>query len=521
MRPILLLLACLTLPAQERAILPVSSPAVKALVIGINNYPRLGASANLRNSVNDAADFADMLEKQAGVPRANITLLTTNPAHPLITLEDLKNAVEGFYRRLRPGDTAIFFYSGHGVQVENDPSPNFLVPSDLDLDVLEVDLKKRAYPLSRVIELMEGKKAGLRLLFVDACRNNPFIEEQRRGRGLGDQPVDTYRPPQNVGIGTVIGYAVSPGQKALDRSPNGRNGMYTYYLLRNLPKPGVDVIDAMRALAREVYRDSGQTMTPSFYGNILDPVSLVGGVRRVEAEPVRGKRVNPKDGLTYVWIPPGSFMMGCSPGDTECYDDEKPAKRVNIAKGFWLGESEVTQAAYQKVTGKNPSYRKGPERPVEEVDWNESMSYCRAIGGRLPTEAEWEYAARAGTTGARYGELDRIAWTNANSGGNTHDVKQKEPNAWGLYDMLGNVWEWTEEQTLRGGSWLYVTGFSRVSDRDRCGPTGRNVQSRLSVYRGIASLYSFPFSLSPPSRDGGVRMSARRSREFFWPPHST
>jgi len=152
-------------------------------------------------------------------------------------------------------------------------------------------------------------------------------------------------------------------------------------------------------------------------------------------------RVNPKDGLTYVWIPPGKFQMGCSAGDAECFDNEKPAHQVTIAKGFWLGRTSVTQQAYQRVTGKNPASHKGANLPVEEVDWNEAQAYCKAIGGRLPTEAEWEYAARAGSTGVRYGNLDEIAWYDKNSGNQSQEVGQKSPNAFGLYDMLGNTWQ--------------------------------------------------------------------------------
>ena len=202
-------------------------------------------------------------------------------------------------------------------------------------------------------------------------------------------------------------------------------------------------------------------------------------------EPVQAtvgdKRVNPKDGLTYAWIPPGTFQMGCSPGDGECYSDEKPAKAVTISKGFDLGESEVTQAAYQKVTGKNPSYYKGADRPVEQVTWDEAKSYCLAVGGRLPSEAEWEYAARAGTTAARYGALDKVAWYDKNTGSSTEAVKQKEPNAWGLYDMLGNVWEWVEDlypgtlmRVLRGGSWRHLSRYARASFRSRLDPSVQN-----------------------------------------------
>ena len=156
-------------------------------------------------------------------------------------------------------------------------------------------------------------------------------------------------------------------------------------------------------------------------------------------------KTNPKDGLTYVWIPPGIFQMGCSPGDNECIDSEKPAHSVTITNGFWIGQTPVTQAAYQRVIGTNPSNFKGDQRPVEMVNWGEATAYCTAVGMRLPTEAEWEYAARARSTVARYGDLDPIAWYEKNSDNQSHEVGQKRPNAWKLFDMLGNVWEWTAD----------------------------------------------------------------------------
>ena len=169
---------------------------------------------------------------------------------------------------------------------------------------------------------------------------------------------------------------------------------------------------------------------------------------KVDASRLR-TMVNPKDGLTYVWIPAGTFTMGCSAGDGQCYDDEKPAHQVTIASGFRMGRTTVTQEAYQRVAGKNPSHFKGAQLPVDSVNWNEAQNYCRAVGMRLPTEAEWEYAARAGSSGSRYGDIDQIAWYVGNSGGKTHEVMQKQPNAWGLYDTLGNIRQWTTDLPTR------------------------------------------------------------------------
>jgi len=228
---------------------------------------------------------------------------------------------------------------------------------------------------------------------------------------------------------------------------------------------------------------------------------LVAAIRKAKPTPkapAPGEtKVNAKDGLTYVWIPPGTFQMGCSPGDNECGADERPAHTVTITKGFWMGQTEVTQAAYQRVVGSNPSYFKGDRLPVEMVTWDDANGYCRAVGMRLPTEAEWEYAARAGSTAARYGDVAAIGWSGDRGGLQPHDVGQKQPNAWGLYDMLGNVWEWVadwydanyysqspsqrpsgpssgQERTLRGGSWLDLARFSRVSNRLRSAPGNRN-----------------------------------------------
>lgn len=186
-------------------------------------------------------------------------------------------------------------------------------------------------------------------------------------------------------------------------------------------------------------------------------------------------QVNPKDGLTYVWIRPGTFQMGCSPGDNDCGGDEKPARAVTITKGFWMGQTLVTQAAYQRVGNKNPSHFHGDRLPVERVTWFEAEAYCEAVQMRLPSEEEWEYAARAGTTTPRYGNLDDIAWYAGNSGNQTHEVGTKQPNAWMLYDMLGNVWEWSAD-------WQIPGQYRMLRGGSRHGPKDTRVSYRNSSY---------------------------------------
>jgi len=157
-------------------------------------------------------------------------------------------------------------------------------------------------------------------------------------------------------------------------------------------------------------------------------------------------------GIEFVKIQPGEFMMGCSANDNACNDDEKPTHRVRITKPFEIGKYEVTQAQWRAVMGANPSVMQGDGRPVESVSKGEAQDFLNKLNAlndgyryRLPTEAEWEYAARAGTTGAYAGKLDDVAWYAANSEDETHPVGKKKPNAWGLYDMEGNVREWVQD----------------------------------------------------------------------------
>jgi formylglycine-generating enzyme required for sulfatase activity len=152
----------------------------------------------------------------------------------------------------------------------------------------------------------------------------------------------------------------------------------------------------------------------------------------------------------FVLIPAGTFTMGSPEGESGRGDGETQ-RQVKISRPFYLQTTEVTQGQWKKVMGRNPSFFKqcGDDCPVENVTWNDVqkfISMLNSIDGtdkyRLPTAAEWEYAARAGSQSDRYGEIDDIAWYDANSGNKTHPVGQKLPNAWGFYDMLGNVGEW-------------------------------------------------------------------------------
>jgi formylglycine-generating enzyme required for sulfatase activity len=210
--------------------------------------------------------------------------------------------------------------------------------------------------------------------------------------------------------------------------------------------------------------------------------------------------------MEMVWCPKESFMMG-SPSGEEGRDNDETQHRVTLTKGFWMAKTEVTQKQWLSVMGKNPSYRKGNNLPVECVSWKDCLVFCRETGLSLPTEAQWEYACRAGHTGAYAGsgKLLEMGWSEDNSGGQTHPVGQKKPNAWGLYDMHGNVWEWCADwydgypsyavtnptgassggkRVIRGGGFGDEAAHCRSAFRAMIDP---NEQRQIIGFRPVAS----------------------------------
>lgn len=204
-------------------------------------------------------------------------------------------------------------------------------------------------------------------------------------------------------------------------------------------------------------------------------------------------------GFAFRYCPPNTFVMGSPESEYGRNIDEKQ-HQVTQTKGFWMMETEVTQEQWKAIMGNNPSAFEGDNLPVEQVTWEECREFCRrcsrlGLRVQLPTEAQWEYACRAGSTGVYAGDLDEMAWYSSNSRGQTHPVRMKKPNAWGLYDMYGNVCELCQDwkadypcesvtdstnplsgvyRVIRGGSWNYTARYCRSANRDGIRQGGSN-----------------------------------------------
>ncbi len=214
------------------------------------------------------------------------------------------------------------------------------------------------------------------------------------------------------------------------------------------------------------------------------------------------------NGISFImkYVDAGSFMMGADKGQQNAYADEKPAHKVVLKNDYYIGETEVSQDLWEIVMGKNPSMFKDSHLPVEQISYKDCLAFIARLNEltgksfRLPTEAEWEFAARGGNVNSkmRYSGndvLSKVAWYSGNSGGHTHDVKGKEPNVLGVYDMTGNVWEWCSDcygvyptseiidpkgpnsgkyRVYRGGCWGCDDAFSRLTIRGYDAPDYRS-----------------------------------------------
>ena len=437
-----------------------------ALLIGNAAY----ADAPLKNPAKDARDMADVLQ-QLGFE----VMLTTDADRRQII-----DAIRAFGQRMTGSSVALFYYSGHGLQYRGQ---NYLMPLNAQIQS-ETDIEFEMVDVDRLLAEMDAaNRRGVNLVIFDACRVNPVKSFLK---GLPDGLAQIAAP-----TGSLIAYASAPGTPSRD-DLNGDNSVYTRRLLEALrAMPSEDIYKLLVWVRRQVMADTGERQVPW-------EASSLTGTFAFAAQPSEDCWANetpgaacaePTTGMEFVYVPGGCFQMGSND-----YDSEKPVHKVCL-KGFWMGKYEVTQAQWETIMGKNPSYFKGADRPVETVSWNDCQAFVKQLNAhqvdatlqvaytfRLPSEAEWEYAARAGTqTAYSFGDdpnqLGEYVWFGDNSN-ETHPVGQKQPNGFGLYDMHGNVWEWVADtwhdnydgaptdgsvrgslddekaKLLRGGSWF-------------------------------------------------------------------
>jgi formylglycine-generating enzyme required for sulfatase activity len=539
--------------------MPPAHAARQALVIGNAAY----TDGALKNPVNDA-----------GAMDGKLTAL----GFKVMKVENLKRqqigrTLSAFANPLKPGDEVVVFYAGHGVQVKG---INYLPAVDADIQS-EEDVALNSLNLNTLMERLDEAKAGLKLLFLDACRNNPYARSLRSNdRGLARVSA--------APSGTLIHFATRPGSVAADGT--GSNGLYTSQLLRFIDAPDVPVETMLKRVSAAVTVESKKQQEPWTEGSIVgefyfkpgvtattvkpEPIdsaaqiaqqgwaaaqsgntvagytaylqeypqgryaaaariaiaSLRAQVTVVQAPPVAQAAPAPTTSLAagqfikdcadcpeMVVIPSGSFDMG----STE-RADEQPLHRVNVP-AFLLGRTEVTQGQWIAVMGSNSSLfnQCGMACPVDSISWNNAKEFARRLSQktgktyRLPTEAEWEYAVRAGSKsqwgfGDDESQLGTYAWYANNSGSTTHSVAQRRPNAFGLYDMHGNVWEWMQDvwhenykgaptdgsewggddqawRVLRGGAFRFSPGNLRSATRRHVEPDSRSGNIGMRIAR--------------------------------------
>jgi formylglycine-generating enzyme required for sulfatase activity len=482
-----------------------------ALLIGNASYKE----SPLKNPVNDVRAMAAALKKLGFtvIQRENLSQ------------DQIGQTLREFRTALKPGSEAIFFYAGHGMQIKG---VNYLPVVDARIES-EEDVPNQSISLNQVMDILNESRTRLNLVFLDACRNNPFSRGFRSGAAGGLARVE-------AASGTLISFATRPGSVAADGE--GEHGLYTEHLLTQMQVPDQPIEMVLKATASAVKRASQSKQEPWQEGNIdgdfyfvqnkiatppMAPVAVIAlpsapATAQPTPEPYAVgssfRDCNDNSCPEMVVIPSGSFMMGSNDGE----DDEKPVHRVEISYRLAVGKYEVTFEEWDACSNAGGcSHRPDDKgwgrgrRPVINVSWDDAQQYVRWLSQktgqqyRLLSESEWEYAARAGsTTKYSFGESEQgnYAWYDENSGGffsskQTHPVGEKRQNAFGLYDMHGNVWEWVQDRyrdnyngapgngaavegnnsarcVLRGGSWYHHAFNLRAASRYGSPPSSRS-----------------------------------------------
>ncbi|MBE6425302.1 MAG: hypothetical protein E7029_04825 [Planctomycetaceae bacterium] len=508
-----------------------------ALLIGVNQYAK--PIRSLRFCMNDMKTLAASFQK-IGVPKENIFIMTDDSElERRPTRANIMRQIESITRLMGEGDQLTIAFSGHGVMVDG---KSYLCPSDTDLE-------KRDSIVSRdwAFEQLEKCAARQKIFIVDACRDEVAFGGSK---GLGG--AKTLDDPIGAETHGFVLIASCDREQQSWEDETLEHGVFTHFLAEGLAGAAgdedgyVSILDlfqyASRKTKKYVFREFNRVQVPTFRqgSEMTDfilaklesdsssvPPTVSGPVTPPEppkpAVRKAGERmVKTVDGIEYAfrWCPSGTFLMGSSKSewdaagiDWKYYNETQHS--VTLTRGFWMLETEVTQAMWKSVMGTSISQQRdkehtpwglrgeGSDYPMYFVSWEECRSFCEKLSEKLgltvslPTEAQWEYACRAGTTGAYAGDLGEMGWYDEDWGtGSTHPVGQKKPNAWGLYDMHGNVYEWCQDwydddyyaesptsdpigpangssRVIRGGGWRDYARHCRSASRNGTAPDNR------------------------------------------------
>jgi sulfatase modifying factor 1 len=509
-----------------------------AILVGVRKYPPT-KFRELPGAENDVTDLAALL-KQRGVKPQNIVLLTNtrgadDPRY-LPIAANIGHELDLLLENRADEDRVLVGLAGHGVEPPG--KPYYFCPYNADLDQPDTLIS-----IEKIYGKLKSCKAGLKVLWVDACRENPLAPAARSSTSPDNLPQSVTMPtlPDPPG-GIAAFFSCSKGQTArerVDKGPNGEDlnhGVFFQAVIQGLRGEAADtrgevtVPDLEKYVKRQVETYVRVTYSAKQYPDVRNQtvglVTILPSSGRDLFEGTKAGQRRDAGGLKLVWIPPGDFTMG-SPKDEKGRNDDEGPVTVTVTKGFWLGEHEVTQAEWQRVMQTVPwsdkqFVKEGDDYPATYVSWEDTTRFCEKLtaqersAGRLasgwrytlPTEAQWEYACRSGTKssfsfGDDESDLGDYAWFTKNADDAVekyaHLVGQKKTNPWGLFDMHGNVWEWCRDwyakelaggadpqgpsegwrRVLRGGSWSGTPGNCRSAFRAQDGPDGR------SIYRGF------------------------------------